>query len=465
MFCQPQGCPAGYDKNKCCCKKVEGGYALDCITSYKEECNICKGTDVASFTQNQCNQCSCNSDGTVGGCTKKFCPPQGCPADYDKNKCCCRTHKDGTQELDCVTELKPSQTECNLCKRTDVAAFKENQCNSCTCNSDGTVGACTLMACEPKGCPAGYDKNKCCCRTNKDGSQELDCVTKFKTDCNICKRTDVASFKQNQCNSCKCKSDGTVGACTLMACEPKGCPAGYDKNKCCCRTNKDGTQELDCVTQFKPPISDCNLCSKPNVRSIIQNQCNICSCKDGAPTSCTEKACDSLGCPPGYDTSRCCCRKTPKGKYELDCISNDCPDFCARPDVRTYKENMCNTCTCGKDGERACTDQACEPSGCSVAAGFDSEKCCCRFTSNGEEMDCITEFNCDYLCKGVKEVWWGCNSCKCVNGKVTDGCTKKFCPLVNLTCDSDYDPTQCCCREIKNADGTIQRRLICRDRF
>mmetsp|Transcript_13573 Transcript_13573/g.39138 ORF Transcript_13573/g.39138 Transcript_13573/m.39138 type:complete len:147 (+) Transcript_13573:168-608(+) len=72
-----------------------------------------------------CNNCFCNEDGSLGGCTRKFCPP-------------------GTEEPPrCRKWAEPER----LCPVGCLQWF--DGCNWCQCSEDGTLGACTLRLCPP----------------------------------------------------------------------------------------------------------------------------------------------------------------------------------------------------------------------------------------------------------------------------------------------------------------------------
>ncbi|XP_049839142.1 protease inhibitors-like [Schistocerca gregaria] len=112
-----------------------------------------------------CNTCFC-SDSGIWGCTLMG----------------CRTYT-----------LQPAPTpgeEANRVRRseghcTPNTTFKKD-CNTCSCNRDGTAAVCTLKACLSRS------------------KREVSC-------------TPGATYKEG-CNICRCRSDGKSGACTRKIC-------------------------------------------------------------------------------------------------------------------------------------------------------------------------------------------------------------------------------------------------------
>nr|QVD39380.1 Pacifastin-related peptide precursor [Schistocerca gregaria] len=70
---------------------------------------------------------------------------------------------------------------------TPNTTFKKD-CNTCSCNKDGTAAVCTL-----KGCLSRSTRAVAC--------------------------TPGTTYKE-QCNVCRCGPDGKSGACTRKACPP-----------------------------------------------------------------------------------------------------------------------------------------------------------------------------------------------------------------------------------------------------
>lgn len=121
----------------------------------------------------ECNTCLCSSDGNEMACTKQSCvtpdnrskrSDQVCEPNSVFKKSCntCRCSSDGTQvvctRMFCVegaatvekeqpsndAPLLRNERQTRICDPGTV--FKKN-CNSCTCNDDGTNAACTLKLC------------------------------------------------------------------------------------------------------------------------------------------------------------------------------------------------------------------------------------------------------------------------------------------------------------------------------
>ncbi len=133
-------------------------------------------------------------------------PGETVPADDGCNTCICQD--DGTlscTEIDCAPECEPGEV---------VPAA--DGCNTCECNDDGTIGGCTEIACsectEGDSMPADDGCNTCDCVEGEWACTRLACEPE-------CEPGEVVP-SDDGCNTCECNDDGTIGACTAVACDP-----------------------------------------------------------------------------------------------------------------------------------------------------------------------------------------------------------------------------------------------------
>lgn len=86
---------------------------------------------------------------------------------------------------------------------TAGAVFKE-ECNTCTCDSSGTLARCTTMACDPN------ERHK--------RSEPNEDATDDHTEKKVC---EPGTSWMEDCNRCRCSKSGTNVACTRMRCWPE----------------------------------------------------------------------------------------------------------------------------------------------------------------------------------------------------------------------------------------------------
>ncbi|XP_014223915.1 uncharacterized protein LOC106650441 [Trichogramma pretiosum] len=272
-------------------------------------------------------------------------------------------------------------------------SFFKIDCNMCSCSMDGSIAACTMMACpkmkdEPKIQPVDtlrksmrckpqsvFSPDNCnLCRCSDDGTQAL-CTLK------ICARSLAATPKlmcepnkpyRDYCNECVCSSDGTLSICTKMFC---------DKNV----WNKDGSVKINSSKKQQQQQQVCT------PKSRFQENCNSCFCSDdGLSKFCTMMDCDALKLPTRQQKQICSPRST-------------------------FVEE-CNTCVCSEDGlSKACTMKFCAK-------------------DNSEIVDEAAEQQCQ---PGMTYSPDGCNTCICNKYGTASACTFKLCVNDAITITRD----------------------------
>lgn len=221
---------------------------------------------------------------------------------------------------------------------------------------------------------------------------------------------DVGETFQEDCNTCQCQEDGTVG-CTAMACgttcdyggvtyqSGDTFDAGDGCNSCTCMD--DGTvacTEMVCVV-CEEPAPDCLQPGSPNCFAelvcdpTLGWQCVI-TCDEcmGGPPPCPAPppGCTSLG-PTCVDGNWDC------GPYECD-LGCYYAGGVYQPGETFPDVDGCNTCTCLADGSVACTDQACPvcmttPPSCQVPDPSCTAYPVCLDGTNWEcKIDCLPSF-------------------------------------------------------------------------
>ena len=324
------------------CTKMECFERKECPKPEPTTCTLGCGTVVPvgwsgnDEGDNACNTCSCTESGHLI-CTLIACPDLPCPTkkscelqcgtvvadgwtgkDVGPNHCrTCSCHDGGLActKMECFERKecpKPEPTTCTLGCGTVVPVGwggndeGDNACNTCGCMESGLL-RCTLIACPDLPCPAkkscelqcgtvvadgwtGKDEgtndcNTCSCRdgglacTKMGCPNSKECPKPEPTTCTLGCGTVVPvgwsghDEGDNACNTCGCMESGLL-RCTLIACPDLPCPA---KKSC----------ELQCGTVVADGWTG---------KGEGTNDCNTCSCNDGA-LGCTKIAClDSLPC-------------------------------------------------------------------------------------------------------------------------------------------------------------------------
>ncbi|MBN2525162.1 MAG: hypothetical protein JXR76_02130 [Deltaproteobacteria bacterium] len=260
-------------------------------------------------------------------------------------------------------------------KEYEIGAIFKDDCNTCTCQEDGTT-SCTKAECLSEDVcsyndqkyaigdkfPAGDDCNTCFCSTDLE-------VLCTKTECvpDRCfyngEYHEVGSkfTAEDGCNNCVCGEDMEV-ACTNMNCLPDGCyyygtpyevgekfPAMDGCNTCICEgPAMVSCTEMACVNNFCeyngneypvgekfPAIDGCNACFCDDNREVYctDDSCAIDNCVKG--TAYFEPGCGGSdvmpvivpGCYASCETARCqtgICQLTDINP----CICNDGQDCC-----------------------------------------------------------------------------------------------------------------------------------------
>lgn len=350
----------------------------------------------------------------------------------------------------------PTETVCVLggTEYAVGAPVPADDCNSCTCTSDGTI-ACTAMGC-PQACTYGgqtYERgqsfpaddgcNTCFC--DADGAvacTEMACVT----PCDYAGKSWLPgdTFPADDgCNTCTCLDSGQV-ACTKIACPVTGCTVGgveyavgtsfLDTDGCnTCTCLADGgvaCTDMACVT---PVCTYDGLGYQAGDHFPSIDGCTTCICREDGAVQCAETLvpCVPARCEHGghtYDIGErfdagpggckeCVCLEG----GEVHCSKKPCPMPGCDVDGQHIGVGAsfpagdgCNTCTCMEDGGVACTKMACQ---CDQKTEWWR-----HYVGTSPEMCMLIKFAC------VANTSYFANACGC-------GCEQSAdCPQV-LTCD------------------------------
>jgi len=275
--------------------------------------------DCATFFDG-CNTCKCDGNGSVIGCTKKFCP------------------KDKYKEKKCMDKDTPKTEKCPA----DCSTWFDG-CNTCKCDGNGNILGCTK-----KFCP-------------KDKYEEKKCMDLPEPKPEKCPKGCSKYF--DGCNVCGCDAEGNVLACTWTMCkekkEPKcmdhtlpvekkcpvGCSSWFDGcNKCMCdgNGNTNSCTKKFCMKYDEPKCMDTSMTPAPVVAakcpadcSTWFDGCNTCKCDgNGNVTSCTKKFCIR------HEEPKC------MDKTDVDSIKfEDLKSLC---DAAIFDKDTCNAFCGGK---------------------------------------------------------------------------------------------------------------------
>ncbi len=153
----------------------------------------------------------------------------------------------------------------------------------------------------------------------------------------------------DDCNTCRCTADGWL--CTRQACDVP-CTDG----------------------DVRPAADGCNTCSC----SAGQWQCTLMACEEPAcPAprySPNEAACDTQIVYARSPSTNACCEYPTPCQAPLDWPRFNTPEECSStvectPGSNEPAPDGCNTCTCTDEGSWACTERACQSSGCGARLG------------------------------------------------------------------------------------------------
>ena len=202
-----------------------------------ENAEVENGTDTVPEMNNQvctpnevkmedCNRCKCANNGIGWFCTRKACPPPPTPAETRDKR-----------DADEVTTNTPVNGLGYSC--VPGSRFKDD-CNSCKCDSTGTLAACTKKRCLPSES-----------RPTRDAEQKIPVNEPgFKCEPN--------QLFMDDCNTCTCDASGVLARCTAMACDPSErtkrdvAPAVEDEDKCTPGARWfDGCNNCWCTCKYK----------------------------------------------------------------------------------------------------------------------------------------------------------------------------------------------------------------------
>ena len=175
--------------------------------------------------------------------------------------------------------------------------------------------------------------------------------------------TSGESFKSTDgCNTCSCRSDGTV-ACTLMAClsdagvPPSDGPSLPDSAPDSAAAPDGATPDLAAV-----PDSDATVtCSYGGKTYDVGESfpsldgCNTCDCATFGRVTCTLLACPTDAAPPPGDAV------SPPDLASTPDVLEVCLWGDASVPLGQSVSDGCNICACGSGGAMMCTARACPP--------------------------------------------------------------------------------------------------------
>lgn len=331
-----------------------------------------------------CNWCTCNAAGTMAACTRKFCVPKDRLGAFNNQ----RTRRSSAKSNMMSQMIAKGQPVCEPGSRY----LDADGCNWCTCNAEGTAGACTRRFCLPATTESP--------RSARQSDAEKCTPGQYFT-------------APDGCNTCSCNEDGTVGGCTEKACvsDPK----------------------FQIIAQ---QIAKNRVC-EPGTRYLDADGCNWCTCNaEGTAGACTRRF-----CPP---------------KEEVDTHSRSTRDVKKCTPGETYlAADGCNHCTCGEDGKHsACTAMFCLPtdnarktrqvaegSRCEPGKRFLDDDGCnwCTCSADGKMAACTRKFcfkrpqadrvarQTGRYCKPRSTFKQDCNTCRCSDDGRTAACTLRFC--------------------------------------
>lgn len=379
----------------------------------------------------QCNRCVCSDDGLSFYCTKKKCitiplEPLELTREKRQTKVCepgsrfkdsdncnwCTCNSAGTMAA-CTRKFCPknrTRRDLNKCI-PGKPVMAEDNCNWCTCNEDGTIGGCTQRQCLSAVAPHPARFTR---QVATEPGRRCEPGSRFLDD--------------DGCNWCTCSLDGKMAACTRKFCVPKPDRVTREAGRYCtpkssfkqdcnnCICSEDG-KSAACTFKFCVPqegrvrrsIDEEKKVCEPNTTFMDEEGCNHCFCNEkGTLAACTLKYCFKSPVPVPITPLRVC---EPNSTFKKDC----------------------NTCTCNEDGTaESCTEMGCHetlPKLISKRSIGDVRPTCEPNTTF--KMDCNTCF---------------CNADGTVGGCTMMGCPPKVCEPNKVTRAQDTCNT-CRCNE------------------
>ena len=378
------------------------------------------------------------------------------------------------------------QNEEDICEPTcsSCPCGYNDGCNSCFCNSDGSLGGCSENECNAQGppfcsvCPSdsvccdladqpqGDDEPPLCCKDGTwvanfgDGTSTCPdgtAVEVGETDGDVCEPTcsSCPCGYNDGCNDCNCDALGSLTDCTELACLVQGTPFCNDCRPPCCDLADrpqgaiepplccpDGTWagNIGDGTSVCPDGTTVSFGNEGDIGGtdgeVCEPTCSSCPC--GYNDGCNDCSCDALGSLTGCTEIACFVQGTP---FCNDCRP-PCCDLADRPQGAIESPLCCPDGTWAGnigDGTSIC------PDGTTVSFGNEGDIC----APSCESCPCGYSDN--------------CNDCSCdVDGNLI-GCTDLACPVQDPFFCKECDTDPRCCDLADRPQDTTEDPLCCPD--
>lgn len=456
-----------------CLSYFDGCNSCDCSNSKASHCTsrTCRANTIAPAS---CTKCDSNFEWNECGsmCTKTCDDPEPVCIAQCVAKCECPSHKPIFSNGVCIPFDECVTQQTAIVCPDDCATYFDG-CNTCTCNSDGTM-TCSSNTCTTYGEPYCIE-----CKNNLEWTS---CGTTCTQTCNnVNSECDSNSPCVSRCQCPKNKPIYRNGVC-ISANEcfnfqnvcPINCTTYFDGcNNCTCLNGDDACTNKICKTKSTPTCTNCT-------GNLVWNPCGSdCTptCTDPNPKNCSTECvprCECTADLPYYHNGYCVTAETCSDPPPTTTIPQ-CPFGC-----ETYFDG-CNTCACNSNGTLGkCTTNVCakysEPTCLTCQNNLQWNNCStCIATCNNTnacdkstETQCVARCECPpdspiyhngkcisaQYCNNFQEIcpgnctryFDGCNICECYDYGL-DACTNNLCVTKTspkcLNCEHGFAWSDC----------------------